>query len=241
VGSRGKKWHSAVSGREWYYKIIEDNLSFSNSLAVECRLIKQSKDLVNSVIPNEVPQDYKDLGKIFRVDSASLTGLYWIKWVDKRLKSPVIETNKEVGHLRFTKGVKSSIQVLVNGRSLQVHRIIWFLIHGSLPSVDMIIDHIDGDPHNNKIENLRLVSHKTNCENLSKYSNNSTGVSGVYLRKKRKYFAGSVSIKGTVKNKHFSINKYGEEGAFRLACEYRAKMITELNLQGAGYTERHGT
>jgi hypothetical protein len=35
--------------------------------------------------------------------------------------------------------------------------------------------------------------------------------------------------------------KYGKEEAFRLAVEWRAARIKELNEQGAGYTERHGT
>jgi hypothetical protein len=39
----------------------------------------------------------------------------------------------------------------------------------------------------------------------------------------------------------FSISKLGNDEAFRQACEYRAKMIAELNEQGANYTERHGT
>lgn len=28
--------------------------------------------------------------------------------------------------------------------------------------------------------------------------------------------------------------------AFRLACDYRVRMIEELNSDGAGYTEHHG-
>ena len=36
------------------------------------------------------------------------------------------------------------------------------------------------------------------------------------------------------------LKKYGKEEAFRLAVEWRAARIKELNNQGAGYTERHG-
>ena len=39
----------------------------------------------------------------------------------------------------------------------------------------------------------------------------------------------------------FTISKYGEQEAFRLAYEWREQKIKELNEQGAGYTERHGT
>lgn len=40
--------------------------------------------------------------------------------------------------------------------------------------------------------------------------------------------------------KSFSVKTYGLLPAFKLACEYRDKMIAELNSQGAGYTEHHG-
>ena len=57
----------------------------------------------------------------------------------------------------------------------------------------------------------------------------------------RKYTA-RVSIKTwTPKSKAFSCLKYGDEEALRLALEWRDKTIKEINEQGAGYTERHGT
>lgn len=40
--------------------------------------------------------------------------------------------------------------------------------------------------------------------------------------------------------KTFSISKYGEKESFRLACEYRSKMIESLNANGAGYASTHG-
>lgn len=36
------------------------------------------------------------------------------------------------------------------------HRLIWVYLNGSIPE-GMEIDHIDGQPHNNRIENLRLA------------------------------------------------------------------------------------
>lgn len=244
VGSRGKKWYEATLDKDWYYSIIESNLSFSDSLILESELIKQTEGLINSSGTKDVLFNYNDLTNILRVDASSSTGLRWISWGNKRLKVPVIELNKEAGNLRFVNGVKSSIQVMVNGRNLQAHRIIWFLTYGEVPPIDMVVDHIDGDPHNNKLENLRIVTHKTNCENLAKYSNNKTGVSGVYLRNKSenfKYFVAAVHVNGEVKHKHYSISKYGEAEAFRLTCLWRKEQIRLLNEQGAGYTERHGT
>ena len=49
------------------------------------------------------------------------------------------------------------------GKQYLVHRIAWLLQHGSWPVGD--IDHIDGNPSNNKLENLRDVPHSVNLQN----------------------------------------------------------------------------
>ena len=46
----------------------------------------------------------------------------------------------------------------------QVHRLVWEAFNGPIQEV-MEIDHIDGDPSNNRLENLRAVSHLTNLLN----------------------------------------------------------------------------
>ena len=54
-------------------------------------------------------------------------------------------------------------------------------------------------------------------------------------------YVATASLDGKKKTKAFSPFVYGYEQAFKLACEWREKMIAEFNEQGAGYTERHGT
>ena len=46
----------------------------------------------------------------------------------------------------------------------QVHRIVWEAFNGPIQE-GMEIDHIDGNPSNNRLENLRAVSHQTNMLN----------------------------------------------------------------------------
>jgi len=52
--------------------------------------------------------------------------------------------------------------------SMLAHRIIWALHHGEFAPEDKVIDHIDGDPDNNKINNLRVVTHADNMKNLGR-------------------------------------------------------------------------
>lgn len=68
------------------------------------------------------------------------------------------------------------------------HRVAWAIYYGSWPKEE--IDHIDGDPTNNSIGNLRAVSRSENMRNKSIPKNNTSGCSGVsFDRKTRKWVA----------------------------------------------------
>lgn len=134
--------------------------------------------------------------------------------------------------------------------NFQVHRIIWILYYGKDIPVDCLVDHIDGNSLNNNISNLRLLSEERNTRNAKIYSNNTTGVVGVYFDAKKwkngtevsNYWKASwMELDGTQKTKAFSIKTFGLLPAMKMACEYRLNEIRKLNEQGAGYTDRHGT
>jgi hypothetical protein len=57
-----------------------------------------------------------------------------------------------------------------------VHRIVFLLAHGWLPEC---IDHIDGDPGNNRIENLRAATRLQNQHNRRVNARTKTGVKNV--------------------------------------------------------------
>ena len=66
-----------------------------------------------------------------------------------------------------------------------IHRLVWVMHHGSIPQ-DKQIDHIDRNPLNNKISNLRLVSDAENKLNLPMRKTNRSGHRGVHWDKERK-------------------------------------------------------
>lgn len=58
---------------------------------------------------------------------------------------------------------RGNLVVRVPGYPLtQAHRIVWAISRGTWPE---LIDHINGDPSDNRLANLRAANHRINCEN----------------------------------------------------------------------------
>lgn len=74
----------------------------------------------------------------------------------------------------------------LSGRTVKAHRIAWAIHHGEWPKGS--IDHINGDPADNRIANLRDVSHSMNMRNTAARSDNKSGYSGVrWCRRAQKW------------------------------------------------------
>lgn len=62
----------------------------------------------------------------------------------------------------------------LSGKRMSGHRVAWALHYGEWPKGE--IDHINGDPLDNRIDNLRCVSRQQNAKNLSVKSGADRGV-----------------------------------------------------------------
>lgn len=67
-------------------------------------------------------------------------------------------------------------------RRVQAHRLAWFIFYGEWPKHEL--DHINGMRDDNRISNLREVSHDENQKNLKLSKSNTSGVVGVVYNKK---------------------------------------------------------
>jgi len=83
-------------------------------------------------------------------------------------------------------------KVRVKGVKEYEHRVIFMLNHRWCPK---FIDHIDGDPSNNRIENLRPATMSQNSMNKKMQVNNKTGARGVHFCNKSKKFIASIQAK----------------------------------------------
>ena len=114
---------------------------------------------------------------------------------------------------------------------------------GDRPNNKHSIERVDVNK-NYSPDNCIWTTQDKQCRNRRISLNNTTGVNGVMLEYRKgipdRYRTEWKEMDGTRRSKSFSINKYGKEEAFRLACEARENAIKELNEQGAGYSDNHG-
>ena len=101
---------------------------------------------------------------------------YQRRWNDRYVGQPAFTTKTTGGYL----------QGYIFDKKWFAHRVAWLITHGDWPTHE--IDHRDRDPSNNKLKNLRDVFASVNVINRGMNKNNTTGVVGVY-RKRKKYMA----------------------------------------------------
>lgn len=228
--NRSKAWKE-VSEKGYFVEMHSQFLSEENALRIENELISTLPNLVNRSTFN--PIVFNDYSEYFAYSPESPSGLVRIKGVFNGL----YEKGKigPCGHTRTRSSGNKFWAVKFKNKAVQVHRIIWQLVYGEIPD-SLVVDHIDGDSLNNKIDNLRTVTKELNTRNRGISKNNSTGVNGVL--REGDSFRATWRENDKPKTKRFSINKLGFDEAFKQACEWRKKMTIEKDI---GYTERHGT
>lgn len=94
-----------------------------------------------------------------------------------------------------------------------VHRLAWLYTYGEWPTAD--VDHINRDPSDNRIANLRQVTRAQNLRNVAARSNSTTGIKGVTLQKSGKYRA---CICINHKKQHIGLYWTAEEAAAAYAA-----------------------
>ena len=84
-------------------------------------------------------------------------------------------------------------RLVVDGKAHAFHRMVYLYHKGCLPK---IIDHIDNDRTNNRIENLREVTQQQNCLNRVAHKNNRSGYKNVYWDKAMSKWCALVNVYG---------------------------------------------
>lgn len=83
-------------------------------------------------------------------------------------ESGVVRKKKNGDTVGFPQGLGRHLCVCVDYKMYYLHRLIWKMVTKEDPPADKVVDHKDGNTHNNKWDNLRLVSKSVNNRNQHK-------------------------------------------------------------------------
>jgi hypothetical protein len=211
-------------------EVLQENLSSDSSRELEQQLIEKylpTGKLLN--FHNKVAKPYAmtflTLDKVLEYDTSSKSFLRW--------KSPRKNlTGKEAGYLK-----DGYFVVRISGMGMQASRIVWVLNNQIDIDKNLVVDHIDGNPINNSIENLRLVPQSDNMRN-KRHRKSSTGFQCITENLNRKQFATSYSVHGKQFTLYFNYcstrkprvperNFTTREQALEAALAYRNSLVEQ--------------
>lgn len=112
------------------------------------------------------------------------------------------------------------VSIGLDGFVVMAHRLAWIYVHGTAPVGS--IDHINGNRKDNRIVNLRDVTHCVNTQNVRKVrSNNTSGLLGVSSSaSKSKPWKASITVNG--KTRYIGIYKTKEDAHSAYVKEKRS-------------------
>ena len=99
-----------------------------------------------------------------------------------------------VGDIAGGDNNNSYTQIGIDGKPYLSHRVIWLWHHGYIPEHEL--DHINRKPWDNRIENLREVTHSCNLRNSGNRKDTTSGVKGVYWHAKGKKWQAQIKVAG---------------------------------------------
>ena len=155
-----------------------DNFDFKATKVLNSILLHYDVEIV-------VSSDWKlfatleQLQEMFEYKNGEL--IYKIKTAKKTNIGDVAGTINKLGYRH----------IQINRKRYQAHRLVWIYHNIEIP-IGLEIDHIDRNPSNNRIENLRLATRSQNMTNKPKQINNTSGYKGVCWHKRSKKWSANI-------------------------------------------------
>ena len=114
-------------------------------------------------------------------------------------RKETVSSNAKEGCLAGWVNPNNYRYVSISNKKYLLHRLIWLYHYGYLPKM---LDHINGDSLDNRVENLRPATHSQNTANSRVKSHSKSGIKGV-SKQGRGYYA-----KIQVRGKSFYLGTY---------------------------------
>lgn len=100
-----------------------------------------------------------------------------------------------VGDIAGTNNGRGYIVISVDGKKYVAHRLAWLYVHGEWPK--QRIDHINGEPQDNRLANLRDVSQQVNLQNVRRATSRSlSGMLGAHWDGRRGLWSARIRADG---------------------------------------------
>jgi hypothetical protein len=113
-----------------------------------------------------------------------------------------IFTWKKLPEKRPNNGIAGSLDnrgytyIRINKKLYLAHRLAWLYVYGEWPQNN--IDHINGIKYDNRIENLRDIPQRENCQNYTIHRNGK--LVGCYFNKNAQKWQARIRVKGRLKH-----------------------------------------
>ena len=123
------------------------------------------------------PVDYIEISKTFRMNKGELERLHIYR---NKTEWKVVKNKKNCG--------MGYCIVNFNRRQIYYHSIVWMLYNKKDIPANLEIDHINRNKIDNRIENLRAVTHKENLFNQDVFDNDYSNRGCVFDKTRNRYF-----------------------------------------------------
>lgn len=100
------------------------------------------------------------------------------------------KSGHRAGKVAGSRNSDGYVLIQIGIKKIKAHRLAWFMETGNIPANH--IDHINGDPGDNRIANLREATHKQNHQNRAKSSRSSSQYQGVSWHKMFKKWSAQI-------------------------------------------------
>ena len=147
----------------------------------------------------------------------------------KKRISPLsrIEVGQKAGSINR---LRRQVVISIRKRKYSAHRLAWLYVTGEHPTNE--IDHVDGNPFNNRFSNLREATRSENARNQNVRSDNLTGFKRVGFDRRRKQYRSRIQIHG----KEVWLGYFDTpEAAHAAYCAAAEKMHGEFANTGRGH------
>lgn len=133
---------------------------------------------------------------------------------------------RRVNGLAGTVNNHGQVLIMINYQRYLANRLAWFYVYGEWPKGE--VDHINRNRQDNRLCNLRDISHMENMANTARRSDNTSGERGVCFDHQKWKWKVQLTFKGGKRYaKHFET----KDEAVSHARAKRAEMFGEFNAQ----------